>query len=64
VSSGDIILDENDDFDSLDGLKHSKESSASDQGFTTAHTEFGHCTNEAYRFTAQHDYDHPLGLPL
>ncbi|KIM80035.1 hypothetical protein PILCRDRAFT_98037 [Piloderma croceum F 1598] len=60
VTSEDTIVDKSDDFDSSDGLKYPKESSASDKGFKTAHTKFGHCTNEAYKLTAQHDYDRPF----
>ncbi|KAG2153683.1 pyridoxal phosphate-dependent transferase [Suillus bovinus] len=28
--------------------------------FTTVHTEFGHCTNEAYRCVSKHDYTRPF----
>jgi hypothetical protein len=58
VSSQDSVLEESDEFDSLDGLEHAVE--PSEQVFTTVHTEFGHCANETYRFTSQHNYDHPL----
>ncbi|KAG1861139.1 pyridoxal phosphate-dependent transferase [Suillus subalutaceus] len=32
----------------------------SEQVFTTAHTEFGHCANEAYRCVSEHDYTKPF----
>jgi serine palmitoyltransferase len=60
LSSQDTVLDESDDFDVSDGLKYPKEPSGSDQVFTTVHTEFGHCANESYRFTSQHDYNNPV----
>jgi len=58
VSSQDSILEESDESDSSDGLEHTVEPSG--QVFTTVHTEFGHCANETYRFTSQHNYDNPL----
>ncbi|KAG2344045.1 serine palmitoyltransferase 2 [Suillus weaverae] len=32
----------------------------SEQVFATAHTEFGHCVNEAYRCVSKHDYMKPF----
>jgi serine palmitoyltransferase len=32
----------------------------SEQVFTTAHSEFGHCANEAYRCVPKHDYTKPF----
>ncbi|KAG2159457.1 pyridoxal phosphate-dependent transferase [Suillus bovinus] len=32
----------------------------SEQVFTTVHTEFGHCANEAYRCISKHDYTKPF----
>ncbi|KAG2108527.1 serine palmitoyltransferase 2 [Suillus discolor] len=32
----------------------------SEQIFTTVHTEFGHCANEAYRCVSKHDYTKPF----
>jgi serine palmitoyltransferase len=58
LSSQDTVLDESDD--NSDGLKHPRKPPGSDEVFTTVHTEFGHCTNETYRFTSKHNYDHPL----
>ena len=59
LSSQDTILDESDEFDNSDGLKHPREPPGSDHMFTTVHTEFGHCANETYRFTSKHNYDQP-----
>jgi len=60
VSSQDSVLDESDEFDNADGLERPVELSGAEQVFTTVHTEFGHCANESYRSTSQHNYDHPL----
>lgn len=60
LSSQGSVLDESDEFGDTDGLKHPRIPPGSDQVFTTVHTEFGHCANENYRFTSQHNYDRPL----
>jgi serine palmitoyltransferase len=57
VLSQDSVLEESDEFDGSDGLEHAVEPS---EVFTTVHAEFGHCANETYRFTSQHNYDQPL----
>ncbi|RDB17117.1 Serine palmitoyltransferase 2 [Hypsizygus marmoreus] len=59
-SSEDTVLNEGDPsshahgFDNFDGLALPVRPPTSEQVFTTLHTEFGHCANEAYRLTSQH----------
>ncbi|KAG1743720.1 serine palmitoyltransferase 2 [Suillus paluster] len=56
ASSEDISLNEDDEGNCL--AYHSA-LPTSQQVFTTVHTEFGHCTNEAYRCVSKHDYTKP-----
>lgn len=35
---------------------HLSEVPAAAEGFSTIHTEFGHCANEEYRYTSEHNY--------
>ncbi|KAH7925339.1 serine palmitoyltransferase 2 [Leucogyrophana mollusca] len=58
VSSEDTVLHENED-DST-GLAYPLTPPTSEQVFTTVHTEFGHCANESYRCTSQHNPDVPI----
>ncbi|KAG2159227.1 serine palmitoyltransferase 2 [Suillus bovinus] len=55
--SEDTTLDEDDDNDCL---VNPHMPPASKQVFTTPHTEFGHCANEAYRYVSKHDYTKPF----
>jgi serine palmitoyltransferase len=48
------------DYDNSDGLVLPPNPPTSEQVFTTAHTEFGHCANEKYRHLSQH----PAGAPV
>ncbi|KAF8651518.1 hypothetical protein AX16_004714 [Volvariella volvacea WC 439] len=57
-SSEDTVLHEFDD--NADGLGLPSRPPTSEEIYTTVHTEFGHCSNEQYRFTSQH----PPGTPL
>ncbi|KAF9484072.1 hypothetical protein BDN70DRAFT_196264 [Pholiota conissans] len=63
-SSEDTVLHEAEHLAELsnnaDGLLLPLHPPTSEQVFTTVHTEFGHCANEAYRTTSQHK----LGTPL
>lgn len=52
-SSEDTVLNELDD-DNRDGLLFPSCAPTSEQVFTTVHTEFGHCSNEDYRYVSQH----------
>ena len=58
-SSEDTVLhdieEENDN-----GLAYPKVPPTSEQVFTTVHTEFGHCANDAYRYTSQYNVEHPV----
>jgi len=54
ASSEDTVLHEFDADDNADGLALPARPPTSEQVFTTVHTEFGHCANEAYRLTSQH----------
>ena len=44
-----------------DGLLVPVRPPTSEQVFTTVHTEFGHCANQSYRYTSQHN---PPNAPL
>lgn len=57
-SSEDTVLDESNEIEN--GLNYPGVPPTSEQIFTTVHTEFGHCGNEAYRFTS----GHPVGEPV
>lgn len=46
--------------DNADGLGFPLHPPTSEQTFSTVHTEFGHCANEAYRHTSAH----PRGTPV
>lgn len=62
-SSEDTVLHEAErmgEISNADGLLLPLRPPTSEQVFTTVHTEFGHCANEAYRTTSQHK----LGMPL
>jgi serine palmitoyltransferase len=52
-SSEDTLLDES-EFDNGDGLALPLHPPNSEQVFATIHTEFGHCSNENYRYKSQH----------
>ena len=52
-SSEEVLLDQQ-DYDNSDGLVLPPNPPTSEQVFTTAHTEFGHCANEKYRHLSQH----------
>lgn len=43
-----------------DGLAYPRVPPTSEQVFTTVHTEFGHCSNDEYRYTSQHNAAHPV----
>lgn len=58
-SSEDTVLHEHEG-DYTDGLTYPKSPPTSEQVFTTVHTEFGHCANEDYRYTSQHNPEHPV----
>ncbi|KAG1743718.1 pyridoxal phosphate-dependent transferase [Suillus paluster] len=53
TNSSKDTLDEDDDINSP---AHPLMSRTSEHVFTTVHTEFGHCSNEAYRCTSEHNY--------
>ncbi|CAK5275846.1 unnamed protein product [Mycena citricolor] len=57
-SSEDTVLHE--DQDNEDGLALPPRAPNSSEVFSTVHTEFGHCSNDAYRYVSQH----PAGAPL
>lgn len=57
ASSEDTILNEDDE---NSGLAYPFTPPTSEQVFTTVHTEFGHCANEAYRCISKHDYSKPV----
>lgn len=57
-SSEDTVLHEEDE--NVDGLAYPKVPPTSEQIFTTVHTEFGHCGNDAYRYTSQYNPAHPV----
>lgn len=59
-SSEDTVLNESDEFESIDGLSLPSRPPTSEQVFTTLHTEFGHCANEEYRLTSQHTLGEPV----
>lgn len=59
-SSEDTILDEGDWKDDGSGLYRPRNPPTSEQVYTTVHTEFGHCSNEEYRFSSQHDPSQPI----
>jgi serine palmitoyltransferase len=52
ITSEDTYLYET---DVSDFLSYPQRPPTSEQTFTTVHSEFGHCANEAYRYTSQHD---------
>ena len=55
-SSDDVVLGDDDAsvYDNSDGLVLPLHPPTSEQVFTTAHTEFGHCANDRYRYQSQH----------
>ncbi|KAG1859933.1 pyridoxal phosphate-dependent transferase [Suillus tomentosus] len=57
ASSEDTILNEDDENNCL---AYPFTPPTSEQVFTTVHTEFGHCANEAYRCVSKHDYSKPV----
>ncbi|GLB41152.1 putative aminotransferase class I and II [Lyophyllum shimeji] len=59
-SSEDTVLNESDLDNNADGLALPARPPTSEQVFTTVHTEFGHCANEAYRLTSQHTPGEPV----
>ncbi|KAG1835475.1 pyridoxal phosphate-dependent transferase [Suillus variegatus] len=58
TSSEDTVLNEDDDDNCL--MNPHTTPPTSEQVFTTPHTEFGHCANEAYRCISKHDYTKPF----
>ena len=40
--------------DDATGLLRPRDAPTSEQAFTTVHAEFGHCANEAFRYTSAH----------
>lgn len=62
-SSEDTVLHEREE-QNEDGLAYPRVPPTSEQVFTTVHAEFGHCANESYRYTSQHNAAHPVkGVP-
>jgi len=59
-SSEDTVLNESDSENNTDGLSLPARPPTSEQVFSTVHTEFGHCANEAYRLTSQHTAGEPV----
>ncbi|KAG2134126.1 pyridoxal phosphate-dependent transferase [Suillus clintonianus] len=57
ASSKDAVLNEDDENNCL---VNPHTPPTSEQVFTTPHTEFGHCANEAYRCVSKHDYSKPF----
>ncbi|KAG1861129.1 pyridoxal phosphate-dependent transferase [Suillus subalutaceus] len=57
VSSEDTVLNEDGENNCL---AYPLTPPTSEQVFTTVHTEFGHCANEAYRCVSKHDYTKPV----
>ncbi|KAG1861137.1 pyridoxal phosphate-dependent transferase [Suillus subalutaceus] len=57
TSSEDIAFNEDDENNCL---VNPHTPPTSEQVFTTPHTEFGHCANEAYRCVSKHDYTRPF----
>lgn len=57
TSSEDTVLNEDDDDNCL---MNPHTPPTSKRVFTTPHTEFGHCANEAYRCVSKHDYTKPF----
>ncbi len=57
-ASEDTVLHENEDNE--DGLSYANVYPTSEQTFTTVHTEFGHCSNDAFRHTSQYNHAHPI----
>lgn len=57
TSFEDTVLDEDDDDNYL---VNPHTPPTSEQDFTTPHTEFGCCANEAYRCVSKHDYTKPF----
>ncbi|KAK7460963.1 serine palmitoyltransferase component [Stygiomarasmius scandens] len=53
AASDDTLLEH--DMDNSDGLSLPAVPPTSEQVFTTVHTEFGHCANDAHRHTSKHD---------
>jgi hypothetical protein len=53
-SSDDVVLDDASEFDNSDGLVLPLNPPTSEQVFTMAHTEFGHCANDRDRYQSQH----------
>ncbi|KAH8083357.1 serine palmitoyltransferase 2 [Cristinia sonorae] len=52
-SSTETVLDDA-PFENLDGLSYPKVPPTSEQVFKTVHSEFGHCANESFRYTARY----------
>lgn len=59
-SSEDTVLRTGEDESNHDGLAFPATPPTSEQVFTTVHTEFGHCSNEGYRYTSQHMASEPI----
>ncbi|TFK53233.1 serine palmitoyltransferase 2 [Heliocybe sulcata] len=59
ASSEDTILDEGEESYS-DMLTYPSVPPTSEQVYTTVHSEFGHCSNDEYKYTSQH----PPGKPV
>ncbi|KAG1743723.1 pyridoxal phosphate-dependent transferase [Suillus paluster] len=57
ASSENIFLNEDDENNCL---VYPIKPPISEQVFSTIHTEFGHCANEAYRCVSKHDYTKPF----
>ncbi|KAG2159463.1 serine palmitoyltransferase 2 [Suillus bovinus] len=57
TSSKDTALNEDEDDNCL---VNPHTPPASEQLFTTHHTEFGYCANETYRYVSKHDYTKPF----
>ncbi|KIY67222.1 serine palmitoyltransferase 2 [Cylindrobasidium torrendii FP15055 ss-10] len=53
TSTEDTVLNEQ-EIDNDDGLALPMRAPTSEQVFSTIHTEYGHCSEEAYRYTSQH----------
>lgn len=54
-STGDGVSVEGEEIGNQDGLLLPNDTPGSNEVYTTVHTEFGHCANEEYRYTSQHD---------
>jgi serine palmitoyltransferase len=59
-SSEDTVLEESEYEFGADGLSLPHHPPNSEQVFSTVHAEFGHCSNETYRYTSQHTPGTPV----